>query len=449
MVQDMTTGNPLKLILKFAFPLLIGNVFQQLYQISDMIIVGRLLGVNALAAVGASAPIYFVILMVVFGFTSGLTVITAQRFGAKDEKGVRNSVVHCVVAALSLSAAVSIFCLCFLEQILNVMNVPQEIMEDAYNFIFYLLSGMVLIVGYNLLSGIIRALGDSRTPLYFLILSSVLNIIFNYILIKYVGLGIIGSAVGTLFAISLSVIACIWYIGRRFEILRLRKEDWKLNKGFMMEHLDVAFPMSFQFSIIAVSLMIIQSVCNTFGPNAIAAFAAALRIEQLATQPLLALGLAIATYSAQNFGAGMMGRIRKGVANASLTSLSISIVMALLVRFVGENMVDIFIKEPNEEIIHTAQVYLNISTLFYFFLGQIFIFRNCLQGMGQTKIPVLASAVELLMRSFAAVYLANHIGFLGVCWAGPIAWIGASLVVSVGYWRLLCQFVKVRRFCWA
>ncbi len=148
MVQDMTTGNPLKLILKFAFPLLIGNVFQQLYQISDMIIVGRLLGVNALAAVGASAPIYFVILMVVFGFTSGLTVITAQRFGAKDEKGVRNSVVHCLVAALSLSAAVSIFCLCFLEQILNVMNVPQEIMEDAYNFIFYLLSGMVLIVGY-------------------------------------------------------------------------------------------------------------------------------------------------------------------------------------------------------------------------------------------------------------------------------------------------------------
>lgn len=223
------------------------------------------------------------------------------------------------------------------------------------------------------------------------------------------------------------------YIGRKFPILRLRRTDWVYNPAFMREHLYVAVPMALQFSVIALGLIIIQTVCNSFGSDTIAAFTSALRIEQLATSPLVALGFALATYTAQNFGAGKIGRIRRGVVRSSLVSVLFSISVALLVRFVGEDMIGVFIKGEKPEIIDIAKGYLDISTLFYVFLGQIFIFRNTLQGMGQSVIPMAASIVELVMRSFAAVYLASRMGYEGIYFASPIAWVGAA---AVGFFRL-------------
>lgn len=434
MIKDLTAGNPTKLIIQFSIPLLLGNILQQLYNISDIIIVGRLIGVNALAAVGASAPIFFVLLLITLGFTGGLTVITAQRFGAKDEAGVRKSVTHSILASIVLSLLITIGMEIFLRPLLQIMNVPAEIMDDAYTFMAILSYGLVMIVCYNLLAGFIRALGDSKTPLYFLFFSTFLNIGLNLYLIYVLKLGVAGSALGTVIAMTIAVIACLFYIRRKFPILNLHKEDWKFDGALLMEHLRIAVPMSLQFSVIALGLMIIQSVCNSFGPDTIAAFTSALRIEQLATQPLVALGLALATYSAQNYGAGMIGRIRRGVFNCSWISLGFSIFIALLVRFVGENMIGIFIEGGNPKIIATAQAYLNISTMFYFFLGMIFIFRNTLQGMGKAVIPMTASVVELVMRSFAAVYLAREMGYIGICYASPIAWIGAAAVVIAGYY---------------
>lgn len=433
MIQDMTVGNPTKLIIKFSIPLLIGNIFQQLYNISDIVIVGRLLGVNALAAAGASAPIFFTLLLITLGFTGGLTVVTAQRFGAKDEEGVRKSVTHSIMASTLLSVIVALSMEIYLRRVLTLMNVPAEIMNDAYIFMSILSYGLVLIVGYNLLSGFMRALGDSKTPLYFLIFSSVLNVALNLFLIYVLKMGIAGSALGTVIAISISVICCVIYMKHKFPILRLRKSDWKFDGALMKQHLKIAIPMSLQFSVIAFGLIIIQSVCNTFGPNTIAAFTSALRIEQLATQPLLALGLGLATYSAQNYGAGMVGRIRRGIFNCSIISLGISLFMALIVRLVGEDMIKIFIDNGNPEIVATAKSYLTITTVFYCFLGQIFIFRNTLQGMGRTIIPMIACVIELGMRSFASIYLAGKLGYIGLCYASPIAWIGASLVVGIGY----------------
>lgn len=433
MIKEMTAGNPLKLIIGFAIPLLIGNVFQQLYNISDIIIVGRLIGVEALAAVGASAPLFFVLLLVTLGFTGGLTVVTAQKFGARDEEGVRQSVTHSIMASTVLSLMIVMAMEFGLRQILVMMNVPEEIMADAYVFMSILSYGLVIIVWYNLLAGFMRALGDSKTPLYFLIFSSVLNILLNLLLIKGFAMGVAGSATGTVMAMTISVICCIYYINKHFPILKLKKADWKYRAKLMKEHLNIAVPMSLQFSVIALGLIIIQSVCNTFGPNTIAAFTSALRLEQLATQPLLALGLALATYAAQNYGAGRIARIRKGVYSCSFISLAISILTALVVRFGGEEMVGLFIKDGNTEIVETAKAYLNITTIFYFFLGQIFIFRNTLQGMGYTLIPIIASVVELVMRSFAAVYLAGKLGYIGICYASPIAWIGAALVAFCGY----------------
>ena len=434
MIKDMTVGKPTQLIVGFAIPLLMGNLFQQLYNVSDILIVGRLIGVEALAAVGASSPLFVTLLMIAFGFTGGLTVITAQRFGAQDEKGVKSSVVHSLIASVVLSLCLTCVTLLYLHQFLGLMNVPENIMNDAYRFMFVLGSGLVLIVSYNLLSGFIRALGDSKTPLYFLIFSSILNILLNLVLIYFGKLGVVGSALGTVIAMAISVILCLVYMEKKFPLLRLRREDWKFDWEFMREHLHIAIPMALQFSVIALGLMIIQSVCNSFGADVIAALTSALRIEQLATQFLVALGLALATYTAQNYGARKISRIRKGVFNCSLISLAISVVIAVTVRFGGEEMVGVFLKEGNEHIIEIARGYLNISTMFYFFLGQIFIFRNALQGMGQSFIPMLASVVELLMRSYAAVVLAHLMGYKGIFYASPIAWVGAAVVVSVGYW---------------
>ena len=209
MVQNMTAGSPAKLILMFALPLLIGNLFQQLYQISDILIVGRLIGIEALAAVGATAPIYFVFLLIAFGFTGGLTVVTAQRFGAGDYKGVRTSITHSLIAAGILSGLITVFLILFLRPLLKIMNVPAEIMEDAYKFMSVLTGGLILIVFFNLLSGFIRALGDSKTPLYFLVFSTLLNIAFNFTLIYHFKLGVVGSAIGSVCAIFISVILCL------------------------------------------------------------------------------------------------------------------------------------------------------------------------------------------------------------------------------------------------
>ena len=434
MIKDMTKGAVLPLILLFSLPILIGNVFQQFYQLADIFIVGRLLGNNALAAVGASAPIYFMFLIIAFSFTGGLTAVTAQRFGAHDEAGVRSSVTHSIRASIVLSLILMSSLLFFLHPVMHILNVPDSIYEDSYNFIFILGMGMFLTIGYNLLSGFIRALGDSRTPLYFLIFSSLLNIAFNFVLIKYCGFGVIGSAVGTVLAITVAVICCFIYMWKNYPILRLKKEDWKYNKAFMLEHLNIAIPMSIQFSVLSLSIMVIQAVCNSFGENIIVGFTIALRIEQLATQPLLALGLAIATFVAQNYGAGELMRIRQGVRKTAVVSLTISLAASLFMFVYGKKLVGSFLNSPNETAVNVGVEYLEVSMMFYFFLGMIFIFKNTLQSMSKPFYPVLSGFIELGIRSFAAIILAQSLGYAGIYWASPLAWVGGATCMFVGYY---------------
>lgn len=442
MINDLTVGSPLKLIIKFAFPLFLGNLFMQIYQISDMIIVGHLISVDALAAVGASAPIYMVFLMIAFGFTGGLTVITAQRFGAHDEDGVQHSVFHCLVASLVLSIVMTAGLLLSLKHLLVWMNVPEPIFQDAYDFMFVLSLSSVMIIIYNLLSGFIRALGDSKTPLYFLIFSSIINIILNFVFIYSFHWGIVGSALGTLTSNTISVILCSGYMWNKFPLLRLSRQYMKYSGRIMHDHLRIAFPMALQFSILSFSFMIIQSVCNSFGPEVIAAFATALRIEQLATQPLVSIGLAMATFSAQNWGANLLSRIRRGVKYAFILSTVISISGFLLVREIGGHMIAVFIENGNPFIIETGKKYLVISTQFYFCLGLIFVFRNTIQGMGKPVIPLLSSVVELLMRAIVALYLAKVMGYAGIFYASPASWTAASLLVVSGYAYYIHKFSK-------
>lgn len=443
MIKDLTRGTPIKLIAQFALPILIGNIVQQLFQISDILIVGRLLGVKSLAAVGSSAPLFFMFLMIAFGFTAGLTIITAQRFGARDVTGIKSSVFHSLIAALILSLLISVFLITSLKPLLRIMNVPQEIFDEAYAFMLILGFSISPIVLYNLLSGFIRALGDSKTPLYFLIASSFLNIIFNFMFIYYLGWGVSGSAFGTFCSMSISAAACIYFIAKKFPLLKISKQDCRYNNKFMLEHLKVAAPMAVQFSILALSMMIVQSVCNSFGTDVIAGFTAAMRIEQISTQPLFALGISFATFSAQNYGAALIRRIRQGVRQCLITGLLLSIVISLGVRFYGSHLVGAFIENEDVNIINIGQNYLMISTYFYFFLSCIFITRNALQGMGSTIIPLISGVVELCLRAFAAIYLAKVMGYIGIFWAGPIAWFGGCVVVVVGYIIVIRNFDSI------
>lgn len=449
MIKDLTKGEPLKLILLFSVPLLIGNIFQQLYNLADIVIVGRTLGVDALAAVGAVAPLFFLIMFAIVGLNNGFAVITSQRFGAGDYAGVRRSVtISTILSSIITLLSIIIFSI-FMKQILFLMNVPAEIMHNAYWYIQICVYGLFTVNFYNLLASIVRALGDSKTPLYFLILASILNIFLALFFILKCGWGVPGSAVAVVLSQAFSALLCIFYIKLRFPILHIKKEEWifdfihnKQDREFAKIHLDVGIPAAVQFSVLGLGVLIIQSVCNSFGANIIAAFTAALRIEQIATMPMISFGVALATFVAQNFGAEKLSRIRQGVLKGSVINIILSILMALVMRYYGSDIVRLFIGNQNPEVIKIAHDYLWISTLFYFFLGQIFIFRNSLQGMGKPLIPLSSSFAELMVRAYAAGYLAVKYGYFGVFYAGPIAWISAAVILTIGYFINIKKLIK-------
>ena len=446
MIKDLTKGSPLKLLLIFSIPLLIGNIFQQLYNLADIIIVGRTLGVNALASVGAVAPLFFLVMFAIAGMTNGFAIITGQKFGAGDISGVKKSVAFSTILSSILTILFSLILIILMKPILFMINVPQEIFHDAYWYIQICTAGLITSNFYNLLASIIRALGDSRTPLYFLILASILNVILALLFILKFNMGVPGSAIAVVLSQAFSVILCLLYVKKHFPILHLKREDWIFNKKedwqFALEHLNVGFPMAVQFSILGLGILIIQSVCNSFGADVIAAMTAALRIEQIATMPMVSFGVALAAFVAQNFGANNFKRIKVSVKKVSVINLHLSVIMAFVMHFWGSGFVKIFIGGQNPDVIKIAHDYLFISSLFYFFLSQIFIYRNALQGLGRATIPLLASIGELAMRAFAAIYLAVKFGYVGMFFSGPIAWVTASIVLAGGYYTNIHRFIR-------
>ena len=449
-MTNLTEGKPSKVLVAFTLPVIASAIFQQLYNIADLVIVGRLLGVEAFASVGAVAPLFFLIMFIIVGLTSGFSVITGQRFGAKDFDGVKNSVVISTFLSVFATLLFTIIFSIFMHPILNILNVPQNIYTNAYWYIEIVVLGLISATFYNLLANIIRALGDSKTPLYFLIVASVANIFLALFFIEILKLGVAGSAIAVILSQGLSVLLCLYFVKKKFPILHLKRKDWliKFDKNFYsssLEHLKVGVPMSIQFSIIGLGVIVIQSVCNTFGSNVIAAVTAALRIEQIATLPMISFGVALASFVAQNFGAKKFRRIRTGVIQTSLLSIFLSILMAIIMRYFGADIVREFIGTASAEIIDIAHQYLLISTFFYVFLSQIFIYRNALQGMGEVVFPLVASVAELLMRAFAAVYLAIKFGYIGMFFSGPIAWVSACIILSFGYFRSIKPIVnKIR-----
>jgi putative MATE family efflux protein len=433
MTKKLTEGTPAKLIITFTIPLLIGNIFQQFYSMADTWIVGRTLGVNSLAAVGCTGSMSFLILGFIIGLTSGLSIVTAQRYGAGDEDGVRRSFVAGIWVSLAVTIILTILAFLFTRQILEVMRTPGEIIDEAYDYIIVILVGIISSTLFNFLSNAIRALGDSKTPLVFLVIASLLNVILDFGFILILHMGVAGAAWATVLSQIISGVLCIIYIMKKFPILHIKKSDLKFNRYEIIKHTKQGVPMGIQMSIIAVGAVILQFVLNGLGAISVAAFTAAQKIDQLAIQPMNSFGMTMATYSAQNYGAGKIKRISQGVLQCSLISVGFSVVMSFVNIMYGYQLSGLFVGKDATQVLDLSQIYLRISASLYFVLALLFVFRFTLQGLGHVVVPTIAGIMELVMRAGAAIILVKSIGFAGAAWAAPLAWIGAAVILIIAY----------------
>ena len=367
-VKDLTEGEPAKLIFLFTLPLIAGNIFQQLYGFVDTLIVGRFLGVNALAAVGSTGSLMFLMLGFVMGLTSGLSIYTGQRFGAKDEIGIRQSVVACTIISLISSLILTALGVTFCKNLLILMDTPLEIMDGAYSFISIIYGGMIGFVMLQMQTNIVRALGDSKMPTVIQAATLTINIILEPIAIIGLNGGIPGAALATIVSLILGNIICFIYIKKKVPILHTRREDWTFDKKVLWEHLRIGLPMGFQSSIIAIGAVVLQGALNGLGAIAVAATSAAMRVDSIAVMPMMSFGVAMAAYTAQNYGARKFARITEGVKKCIYMSCSFSIVVAAFIIAFGSDIMYLFVGEGNDQIIEYGQQFFIINSSCFWIL---------------------------------------------------------------------------------
>lgn len=440
--KDMTKGEPFRLILWFSIPLLLGNIFQQLYSMVDTIIVGNVLGKEALAAVGTTGPLNFLILGFAMGITSGFAVSVAQRFGAGDEEGLRKTVASAIILCAMFTVLLTAISVTGAKAMLRMINTPDDIFDGAYQYIVVIFGGIATMMLYNMLACILRALGDSKTPLYFLILSSILNITLDLLFVIVLKMGVAGAAWATVISQGISGILCFIYIKVKFPILKLRKEDFAVELHRYKRHLLIGLPMAFQFSITAIGTVILQGALNLFGTSKIAAYTAASKVEQLVTQPAGTFGVTMANYAGQNLGADRVDRIKEGVTKCTILTLCFAVLASAILFLFGEPLTSLFLEGDQPEVMEAALQYLRICAIFFPFLNMIFVYRNMLQGIGRSFMPLMAGVFELIARSTVAFTLPQAIGYTGICLAGPFAWIAAAVPLGISYFVVMKRMMK-------
>lgn len=432
--KDMTAGDPAKLIFNFTMPLIAGNIIQQLYGFVDTLIVGRFLGVNALAAVGCSMAIMFFMITMNVGLTSGMTILTGQRFGAQDKNGVRRSVATCYMFCTVFGVVMGILGYFFSYDILQFMGTPENILDDANSFISIFCAGMPIAVWFILATNLIRALGDSKGPTIIMSSSLALNIILEPIFLLVFGWGIPGAAWGIIVSQLFGLVFCYLYIKKRIPELQTKKSDWRYNWKFTYAHLRIALPMAFQSSLIAMGVFIVQIALNKLGPEAVASFSAAARVDSITMMPMMSFGVAMGAYTAQNFGAQNFDRIREGVRKCCQMSCTFSVIVGAIIAFWGPELIGLFVGEEEKQVIEYGRTYLWITGSTYWILSFLFVYRFCLQGVGQSMVPTFAGIMELIMRGAAAIVFADWWGYAGVCLANPMAWLGSCVPLAITYY---------------
>ena len=438
----MTAGNPTKIILDFTFPIFIGNVFQQFYNMADTVIVGKFVGTKALAAVGSTGTIMFLILGFVLGMTAGFTVLTAQKFGAGDMKAMRQTVGGAAVLSILVTIVLTAGSMLFMKPLLRFMHTPADIFDDAYSYIMIICAGIAAQMLYNLLASVLRALGNSKVPLYFLILSALLNIVLDLVLIIVFHLGAPGAAYATVISQGVSGVLCLVYIVKKIPVLHLERDDWKPKAHLLKIQLGIGIPMALQYSITAIGTMMVQTSLNLLGSGLVAAFTAASKIEQVVTQAYVALGTTMATYCAQNIGAGKVQRIRSGFRSATIMSFVYAVISGILIMTVGKYMTYLFVSGDVAEIMASVDIYLKCVGIFFIPLAVVNLYRNGIQGMGYGILPMMAGVAELAGRGIVAVIAAGKRSYVGVCLASPIAWIFAAALLIVMYFYIMKHDMK-------
>lgn len=435
--NDMTVGNPMKIIFGFTLPIFIGNVFQQFYNMADAVIVGKFVGNKALAAVGSTGTIMFLIYGFVVGMTAGFTVLTAQKFGAGDMKGMRKTVAGAGILSFVVGALLTILFMAFMKPLLILMNTPSDIFADTYSYIMIVSGGILAQMLYNLLSSILRALGNSKLPLVFLIISALLNIVLDLVFIVGFGMGAKGAAVATVIAQGVSGILCLFYIIAKIPILHLKREDLDVGSTIYKNQLRIGVPMALQYSITAIGTMMVQSSLNILGSTLVAAYTAAGKIEQVVTQAYVAMGTTMATYAAQNMGAGSVKRIREGFKACTVIGVVYSFVAAGFIMTVGKYMTYLFVSEDVDIIMNSVDIYLKCIGIFFIPLAVVNIYRNGIQGLGYGLLPMMAGVAELIGRGVVAVIAGAKRSYPGVCLAGPAAWVLAGGLLIVMYYFIM------------
>ena len=432
----------MKVLLEFTLPVFIGNVFQQFYNMVDAVVVGKFVGTKALAAVGSTGTISFLIIGFLLGITAGFTVLTAQKYGAGKMDEMRQTVGNALLLTVIVSIVMTVVSMVGMHSLLKLMNTPEDIFRDAYGYIMIICGGILAQALYNILASILRALGNSKVPLYFLILSALLNVVLELVFIIVFKLGAPGAAWATVIAQGTSGLLCIVYIMKCIPELRLTRDDWKLRWNLAAKQIGIGIPMGLQYSITAIGTMMVQTALNMLGSYAVAAFTAGSKIEQIFTQAYVAQGTASATYNAQNIGAGRLDRVKKGFHASHMIGIGYSIVVGAILFTVGKYFAYLFISDNISEVLPMVDTYVKCVAVFFVPLYFVNVLRNGIQGMGYGLLPMMAGVAELAGRGITALVAAQHSSYIGTCLASPVAWVFASCLLGFMYIFVMKDMAK-------
>ena len=442
-IRDMTTGSPFRLIVGFAVPMLMGLLFQQFYSMVDTIIVGKYLGVSALASLGSTSSINFMIIGFCTGVCSGFSIPVAQRFGAGDHHGLRCFVANAGWLSAIFSAVMTLI-VCFLcMDILRWMDTPDDIIQGAYDYIFIIFAGIPVTYLYNILAGIIRSLGDSRTPVYFLLLSSVINIFLDLFTILVMGMGVEGAAYATVISQAISGVLCFLYMRSHFPILRMTREERKFNLRMVKILCGIGVPMGLQYSITAIGSVILQTAVNGLGSLYVAAISAGNKLTLFFTCPFDALGATMATWAGQNVGAGKIDRVKEGVKYALLIGCVYAVAAFIILTLFSKYLALLFLDADEVSTIGNVSLFLFGNSLFYIALVFVNVVRFSIQGMGFSTFAILAGVFEMFARTFAGMCLVPIFGYPAACFASPMAWIAADIFLVPAFLHCIKKLKKM------
>lgn len=433
----MTEGSPFRLILKFTVPLIFGNLFQQLYSMVDTIIVGRFLGKEALAGVGSTGSVNYLIIGFCLGLCSGFAIPVAQRFGARNFEELRRFVGNILWLASGFGIGMTVLTVALCGPILQAMSTPADIFQNAYSYIVIIFAGIPATIFYNMLAGLLRALGDSRTPVMFLVLASVINIVLDLVLVLGTPMGVAGAALATVISQLVSGAACLVFIIRRFPILHVSRDDCRFRKAYARELCGIGVPMGLQCSITAIGGILLQSSVNALGSIAVASVAAASKLSMFFSCAFDAMGVSMSTYGGQNVGARKFSRIQPGLRSGMILETVYSLAAFAVILAFGRPLVTLFIDRSEAGIIEGAYQFLLINFSFYIALGAVNVFRLLIQGMGYSKVAMLAGVCEMVARGFVGLVLVPAFGFTAACFANPLAWVLADVFLIPMYVHIL------------